>query len=158
VEMLYEPLVPGEYVRIVPVLGEDIIVEGKRHLVGIVRNARKPQELYNLWNSAMAESIALAPKAPFLATPAQIEGYEDIWERANTENFGYLPYNPDPKAGGPPQRQFAEPPIQAITSALMHADNDLKTTTGLYEASLGAPGPEQSGKAILLRKQQGETG
>lgn len=157
IEILEETEVPGEYIPIVPVLGEEITLEGKRHLIGLVRFARTPQLLYNIWQSAMAESIALAPKAPFQATPTQIEGFEDLYEQANNANLPYLPYNPDPKAPGPPQRNFAEPPIQAITSAIAHADNDLKTTTGLFDASLGAPGPEQSGKAILARQQQGNT-
>jgi hypothetical protein len=34
------------------------------------------------------------------------------------------------------------------------ADNDLKATTGIYDASLGNRGPDESGKAILLRKKQ----
>jgi len=157
VEILEESIIPGQYIPIVPVLGEELIIKGKRTLVSVVRHARVPQQLYNIWHSAMAETIALAPKAPFLVTPAQVQGFEDIWERANSENLPYLPVNPDPKAPGWPQRQFSEPPIQAIQAALMHADNDLKSTTGLYDASLGAPGPEQSGKAILLRKQQGES-
>jgi hypothetical protein len=157
VEILDERIIPGEYIPIVPVLGEEVIVKGKRTLVSVVRHARTPQTLYNLWHSAMAESIALAPKAPYLVTPGQIEGYEDIWDKANSENLPYLPVNPDPKAPGWPMRQVIEPATQAIQSALMHADNDLKSTTGLYDASLGAPGPEQSGKAILARKQQGES-
>ncbi|HZQ53318.1 MAG TPA: portal protein [Bryobacteraceae bacterium] len=154
-EILEEADVPGEYIPIVPCLGEEVRLDGKRHLIGLVRYARSPQQLYNIWQSAMAETIALAPKAPFQATPTQIEGFEDLYEQANTSNLPYLPYNPDPKADGKPSRNFGEPPIQAITQAIAHADNDLKTTTGLYDASLGAPGPEQSGKAILLRQQQG---
>ena len=157
-ELFEDSDIPGEYIPLVPVLGEDYYVDGKRYLVGIVRWARTPQQLYNLWQSAMAETIALAPKAPFMATPVQIEGYEEIWDQLNRRNYPYLPVNPDPKAPGWPQRQFGEPPIQAIQSALGHADNDLKTTTGIYDASLGAPGPEQSGKAIQLRQNQGAAG
>ena len=155
IEILERADVPGPYIPIAPVLGEELLLEGRRHLIGIVRYARTPQYLYNLWQSAMAESIALAPKAPFTATPTQVEGFEDMWEEANTANNPYLLYNPDPKAPGSPQRQFGEPPIQALNMAVEHADNDLKTTTGLYDASLGAPGPEQSGKAILARQNQG---
>lgn len=154
-EVLEHEEVPCEWIPIVPVLGDEFIVNGKRHLVGVVRYAREPQRMYNLWQSAMAESIALAPKAPWVATPKQVEGFSDIWETANRKAYPYLPYNPDPGAP-PPQRQFAEPPIEAIQVAIQHADNDLKTTTGLYDASLGAPGPEQSGKAILLRQKQGD--
>jgi hypothetical protein len=155
-ELFEQSDIPGEYIPLVPVLGEDYLVDGKRMLVGIVRWARRPQQLYNLWQSAMAETIALAPKAPFMATPTQIEGYEDVWDTLNQKNYPYLPVNPDKNAPGWPQRQFGEPPIQAITGAIAHADNDLKTTTGLNNASLGEPGPEESGKAILLRQKQGE--
>lgn len=154
-EILDERDIPGEFIPIVPVLGEEVIVEGRRQLCGLVRFMRTPAQLYNLWTSAMAETIALAPKSPWLATPQQIEGYEDLWENANNEAYPYLPFNPD-KNAPPPQRQFAEPPIRAIQASLAHADNDLKSTTGIYDASLGAPGPEQSGKALLLRQKQGE--
>jgi hypothetical protein len=65
--------------------------------------------------------------------------------------------NPDPKAPGWPQRQVIEPPIQAITGAIAHADNDLHQTTGLYPESLGESKYDQSGKAILLRQKQGNT-
>jgi hypothetical protein len=156
VEILDESELPGEYIPIVPVLGEEITVKGRKHLIGLVRYAKTPAQLYNLWQSAMAETIALAPKAPYLVTETQIEGYEELWDQANSANLPYLPIKVDKNAPGWPARQFGEPPIQAITGAIAHADNDLKSTTGLYDASLGAPGPEQSGKAILLRKQQGD--
>ncbi len=157
IEILEGPdQLPGEWIPVIPVLGEELIVDGKRTLVGVTRYARQPQMLYNLWQSAMAESIAMAPKAPYLATPTQVEGYEEIWEDANNSNYPYLPYNPDPKAPGAPQRQVAEPAIQAINVAIQHADNDLKATTGMYDASLGKQGPEQSGKAILLRQKEGD--
>jgi Phage P22-like portal protein len=156
-EILEEAEIPGEYIPIVPVLGEELRVDGKLHLIGLVRYARTPQMLYNLWQSAMAETIALAPKAPYMATPTQIEGYEDIWGKLNTTNYPYLPVNADPKAPGWPERQVVEPPIQAITGAIAHADADLHNTTGLYPESLGEPQHDQSGKAILLRQKQGST-
>jgi hypothetical protein len=156
-EILEEAEIPGKYIPIVPVLGEELRVDGKRHLIGLVRYARTPQMLYNLWQSAMAETIALAPKAPYMATPTQMEGYEDIWGKLNVKNFPYLPVNADPKAPGWPERQAIEPPIQAITGAIAHADADLHNTTGLYPESLGEPQHDQSGKAILLRQKQGST-
>ena len=144
-----------DFIPVVPVLGEEFIVEGRRYLVGAVRYLRTPNQMYNLWTSAMAESIALAPKAPWTATPAQIQGFERYWGTANTKNWPYLPYNPDPKAPGKPERNFNEPPIQAISSAIAHADNDLKTVSS-YDPALALHGPEQSGKALLLRRQNSD--
>ncbi len=157
-EILEEEDVPGNYIPIVPVLGEELRVDGKRHLIGVVRYARTPQMLYNLWQSAMAETIALAPKQPYMATVKQVEGYENIWGSLNTKNYPYLPVNSDKDAPGWPERNAVEPPIQAITGAIAHADADLHNTTGLYPESLGEPQHDQSGKAILLRQKQGSTG
>ena len=39
---------------------------------------------------------------------------------------------------------------------LKQADNDLKNSIGIFDASLGQEGPEQSGLAIERRQQQGE--
>ena len=55
-----------------------------------------------------------------------------------------------------PQRNVSEPPIQAMALMIRQADNDLKAITGIYDASLGQQGPEQSGKAVLLRQKQSD--
>jgi hypothetical protein len=54
------------------------------------------------------------------------------------------------------ERNIAEPPIGAFFKLIQQADNDIKATTGIYDASLGQQGPEESGKAIGERKQQGD--
>jgi portal protein len=141
-----------DYIPVVPALGEEFVVEGRRYLVGVTRYTRTPAQMYSLWTSAMAETIALAPKAPWLATPAQIEGFEHYWKTSNTSNWPYLPYNPDKSAPGPPTRSFSEAPIEAITQALAHADNDLKTVAS-YDPAMALKGsPNESGEALRLRK------
>jgi hypothetical protein len=156
VELLEDEIeVACDYIPVVPVLGEEFIVEGRRYLVGVVRYSRTPNQMYNLWTSAMAETIALAPKAPWIATPAQIEGFERYWNSANVTNWSTLLYNPDAKAAGAPHRDFAEPPIQAISEALGHADMDLKNTSS-FDPALAQHGPEQSGKALILRRQNSD--
>ncbi len=149
-----------EWIPIIPTLGDEFYLENKRYLTGMVRDARDPQRMYNYWNTAMTETIALAPRAPHIGAEGQFEGHEKEWRQANVRNIPYLEYKP--KSVGqelvpPPQRQQYEPPVQAIAAALVHADNDLKATMGIYDASLGAPGPERSGKAILARQQEGNT-
>ena len=47
-----------------------------------------------------------------------------------------------------------QPPAQQVR-ALMASD-DIKSTTGIYDASLGARGNETSGKAIIARQRQGD--
>ena len=107
--------------------------------------------------------LALAPKAPFIGYGGQFEGYENQWKTANTTNWPYLEVNPDVTdgAGSPvPLPQRAAPPMvqQGIIHAKMGASDDIKATTGQYDSSLGAQSNERSGRAILARERQGDTG
>lgn len=160
-EILEHKIWPGRWIPVVPVLGDEVNVDGRRTLVGIVRYARDPQRMYNYWVTAETETIALAPRAPFIGAAGQFKGHETEWKQANVRNFPYLEYEMvdfGGKPAPPPQRQQFEPPIKAIADAVRQSDNDLKSVIGFYDASLGQPGPDQSGKAILARQKQGETG
>lgn len=160
VEILEKTEWPGKYIPIIPVYGSDQFINGKRILKGLVRDAKDPQRMYNYWASAETEAIALAPRAPFLAAEGQLEGHEGEWATANRRNHPYLTYKPTTVAGqlvGPPQRQSFEPAVQAITQARMMASDDLKATTGLYDAARGAQSNETSGVAIRSRAQQAQT-
>ncbi|HZT29713.1 MAG TPA: portal protein [Bryobacteraceae bacterium] len=158
-EVLDERVLAGRYLPVIGVYGEEINVNGKRVLRGVVRNQRDPQRQYNYMRSALVESIALAPKAPYVAEESQIEGHEQEWKNANVRAVAVLKYKAKTAGNNllpPPQRNFGEAPIQAIAVAVAQADNDLKATAGIYDASLGERGPEQSGKAILARQKQGD--
>lgn len=160
VEVLDETDWPGKYIPIVPVLGDEVIVDGKTILESAFRHAKDPQRMLNYWKSAEAEMIALAPKAPFIGAEGQFEGYEKDWKDANIKNKGYLQYKPKTigsQLAPPPQRNTYEAPIQAITGAAMQTADDLKSTIGIYDPSLGQVGSDQSGKAILARQSQGHT-
>ncbi len=107
--------------------------------------------------------LALAPKAPFIGYGGQFEGYENQWKTANTNNWPYLEVNPDVTDGAGavlPLPQRAPPPLAqtGLIQAKMGAADDIKGTTGQYDASLGMQGNERSGKAILAREKQGDTG
>ena len=150
---------PGKYIPIVPVLGDEINMNGVTDYRGIVRDAKDPQRMYNYWVSAETELIALAPRAPIVGAEGQFEGHESKWRTANVRNYPYLEYKPRTIGGQlapPPQRQTWEPPIQAMTAAIAQSDNDLKSTGGFNDASLGIRGAQESGKAIRSRQQQDE--
>lgn len=149
----------GKYIPIVPVLGDDINIDGKRDLVGMVRYATDPQRMYNYWVTAETEAIALAPKSPFVGAEGQFEGYETLWQNANIKNNAYLTYKPTTVAGqlvGPPQRITTEPPIQAMAMAIRQCADDMKSTTGIYDASLGSGPSDTSGIAIQRRQKEGD--
>ncbi len=160
-EVIERKVWPGKWIPIVPILGDEINMNGTTDLVGIVRYARDPQRMYNFWVSAETETIALAPRTPYIGAEGQFKGHEAEWKVANVRNLPYLEYVPKSIEGkdvGPPQRQQFEPAITAIVEATKQADNDLKSVIGFYDASLGKQGPDESGRAILARQKQGETG
>lgn len=150
---------PGQWITVIPVLGDDLDVNGKRHIAGLVRHAKDPQRMYNYWVSAATELIALAPKAPFVAAEGQIKNHEAEWRDANVRNFAVLQYKPVDTGQHlvpPPQRQVFEPPVQSINLMTRQADLDLKATTGLFDPSLGQNKSDQSGKAIQSLQKQGD--
>jgi hypothetical protein len=57
-----------------------------------------------------------------------------------------------------PQRAAPPLPQTGLIQAKMGASDDIKSTTGQYDSSLGATSNERSGRAILAREKQGDTG
>lgn len=151
--------VPCKYIPFVPVEGERLNVDGKRILRGIIRPARDAQKMYNVLVSTGMEAIALTPKAAYVAAAGQVERFKEMWERANTESFSVLPYDPM-EVGGvavpAPQRQVLEPALVGIFGFIRQAANDLHTLTGFFDPTdPSRPNTEQSGRAIEARRQSG---
>lgn len=159
VDVLEEVEIPGRYIPVLPVYGDEIDLDGKVIRSGIVRWARDPQRMYNYWITAATEEVALRQKNPYIIAEGQAEGHESQWAQANTRSFPYIEYKPvtlDGTMAPPPQRQpMADIPTGVLAMA-MHANDDIKATTGIFDASLGARGNEQSGKAILARQREGD--
>src|SRR5574338_449326 len=134
VEILEENEWPGRFIPVIPVIGQEMNVNGTRMWQGLVRPAMDAQKSYNYMRSAQVEAIGLAPRAPFIGYAETVEGYDEWWRQANTRNFSFLPIKaargPDGAALPPPQRDGTEPAIQAITLAAHEADGDVKATTG----------------------------
>jgi hypothetical protein len=157
-EVLEEEEWPGQSIPICPVWGDEVIIDGRRHFRSLVRDARDPQMMFNFWRSASTELVALAPRAPFLIAEGQLpDGKEkQKWENANTRSWPYLMYKP--VGGAMPQRQpFPSVAAGAIQEAA-NASDDMKATMGIYDAALGARGNETSGKAIVARQRESDTG
>lgn len=148
----------GRYIPIVPVLGEEVRIGRKVVRHGLVRFARDPQRMVNYYASAETEVIALQPKAPWLATENQVKKHRDLWDTANTKAHPVLIYSPDKDAASPPSR--VAPPVasQGISQGRAQSNDDLKGVIGIYDASLGARSNETSGKAIVARQREGDTG
>ena len=146
----------GQYLPIVGVNGKEDLVDGKRMLRGLVRFSKDAQRMYNYWRTVDTEQKALAPKAPVLVSAKQIEGLEDFWQKSLTDNLPYLVYNPDPTATIPQRLNAGIIDKGANEAALMCVD-EMKSTTGIFSASLGEQDNEKSGRAILAQQRKGDT-
>jgi hypothetical protein len=160
VEVLERREILGHWIPIIPVLGAELDVDGQRILESVVRHAKDSQRQLNYMKSAQSEAIALAPRAPFIGYEGQFQGHESSWRTAHKKNHAFLQVKPvslNGQAAPLPQRSVAEPAIQAISMASAGAEEDLKATTGIYDASLGGRSNETSGVAIARRNQQAQT-
>lgn len=158
-EKLEERDWPGKFIPIVEVVGNEIDIEGERHLSGMIRGAMDAQRIHNYASSSFVENVALAPKSPFTAAAGQIENYEDEWKSANRRNLSVLRYDPvtvDGHPVPPPVRQ----PMPGISpgwqQVMANTEHDIQASLGMYSASLGEPSNEKSGKAILARQREGD--
>lgn len=151
---------PGKYIPIVPVIGEEIVIEGLMDRKGHTRAMIDPQRMYNYWSSLAVEYGALQSKSPYIAPAEAIEGYESYWNTANKVNHSLLPFNglsDDGTPIPPPQRQ--EPPVAApvALTGMQIAAQEFMFVSGQYQNQMGEGGPERSAKAINERVRQGET-
>jgi len=160
--ILEESVWPGKWIPILRIVGEELDINNRVQRSGIVRYAKDPMRMENYWMTMQAEHIALSPVPPWLVADGQLEGYEQLWQKANRVPFAYLTYKPISLQGqvlGPPTRNTFEPPIQAITIAQQSTQQYSQNAMGIHLTNVGAQGQkERSGKAIIARDQQADTG
>lgn len=147
----------GRWIPIVPVVGNEIPLEMQVVRHGVIRFSRDAQKMYNYQRSNSAEWLAQAPKAPYLMTPEELEGFKEMWDTANTEPRPYLLYNRDPQ--NPQAKPYREapptPPAALWEEARINVD-EIKATSGIHDAGLGAKSNEVSGRAIMARQREGD--
>ena len=150
---------PGQYIPIVRVPGEDFYVEDERYVIGLVQRSKDAQRLYNYACSVNAEVSALQPKAPWLVGRAAMDGYEEFYAMANQKSLPYLPYNDYDSQGRqlmPPQRQAPPQPNAQLHALMENANADLQAVTGQFGATMGETTNERSGLAIHNRQKAGD--
>src|SRR5262249_52460659 len=81
-EMIVErSLWPSRYIPIVPVLGDELDLNGETEYRGIIYDMIDAQRAYNYWTTTAAETVALSPKAPFIGTVKQFQNHPE-WATA----------------------------------------------------------------------------
>lgn len=145
---------PGRYIPIVKIVGEEIhVFDQQRRFEGLVRPAIDPQKAYNAMVSSAVEAIAMAPKAPWIVPFRAIENFQPQWLEQATRNWPALFFNDvDPDTGQPitpPQRNQAEPPIQAMALMIAAFDQSIMATIG--QANLADTHPDVRSGAMASR-------
>lgn len=156
-DILEETTFPSKYIPLVPVYGEEIWIDGKRHIMSLIRKSKSAQKMFNYWKSLETELLMKAPNAPVMAAEGQVEDYADDWKNPSKSMvLRYKTKDVDGNPVGAPQR--LEPPTipTGIVNAARQTVDDIKATMGIYNASLGQRSNEQSGVAIAQRKQEGD--
>lgn len=143
---------PGCYIPIIPVYGDEIIVEGKRYFRSLIHSAKDAARMFNYWRTTSTELVALAPRVPWIGRAGTFDSDVDRWATANTTSHAYLEFDTEP-----PIRQPLDvgPAAGALQEAL-NASDDMKAIIGIYDASLGARSNETSGRAIMARQREGD--
>lgn len=154
-EVLDKTTIPGEYIPVFPVIGNEHWIDGRRVLTGMVRGVMDAQRAYNYARTAYIETVALAPKAPWLTATGQTEEYPE-WADANTRNYSQLRYSPV-EGAPPPQRQNPPTPPTGWLQDMQIAEHDIQSAVGMYSASIGKNESQKSGRALLAEQREGDT-
>lgn len=152
---------PGNWIPIVPVLGRETLIKGKRKLSSLIRPAKDSQRMYNYARSNMAERLSMANKSPWIVALESIPAaFKSYWATSNIKNWAMLPFKAYDAKGRQLPMPTRTPPMavdQGLVEEAQVSTQELKETTGIYESGLGAKGNETSGRAILAREKQGDT-
>ena len=153
-EILEERDIPCSQIPVIEVLGDKVNVSGREYKRSLIRDGKDPQRMYNYWLTTETETVALAPKAPYILSAKEISGHEKMWDEANKKNLPYLLFNP--QGNRVPQRN-APPQVSPGHASMMQvANQDIKDTLGLFESFIGEQSNERSGRAIGMRTQRGQ--
>lgn len=153
----------GKWIPIVEVIGEEIDIQGKVTRSGVIRNAKEPAKVKNYAITAKVEILGMQPKAPYVGTLEQFEGYESDWDQANSRAFPRLLYNAVETAGGqpipPPMRQQMGGIPEGFVQAEQGAQQDMLAATGIrFDQAAQERGFDESGKSLIEKRRNTDIG
>ena len=152
--------IPGKWIPIIPVIGEETIIEGVLDRKGHTRNLVDQNKMYNYWTSAGVEYGALQTKTPWTGPMETFEEFGSIWKTANQYNWQYLPYKQFDEDGNKldsPQR--IDPPVAApvALTGMEIARAEMQAASGQFTANMGETDNSRTGSAIQSRQVVGDT-
>jgi hypothetical protein len=128
------------YVPIIPTYGDRIFTRNGMEYSGITYKTMGVNTQINYSASSEAELIALAPKAPWMATANQVANNKEMWRNANTRTYDTLIYEPETIEGhmvGPPTRADNTAQTQGIAQSKQGSITDMSRVTGMFDSMMG---------------------
>jgi len=147
---------PGKYIPVVRCLGNQVNIQGRILRWGMVKNMMDPARMFNYWESAAAELVALAPKAPWVVAEGQTDNHPE-WDDANRRAYSKLVYTPvvvDGVPAPPPMRQPPTPVPEGQRNAAQMALMNLVAMAGMPMENPIEQGRVVSGNKYLQRRQR----
>lgn len=160
-EVLEQTEIKADYIPIILVVGDEQWVNDKRYWKSLISNAKDPQIIYNYARTLQLEQLQKAGNRPWVADGRSIEGYESFWEDASNPNMQYLPYHSSDENGNsftPPFMASVYQGSPDLMREAMTANDEIKGTTNINDATLGNQSNETSGRAIMARQRQSDQG
>lgn len=152
-----EMLTPFNRLPIIPFYHCFEISEDKVIWRRIVEKLMDPQRIYNYAQSRKIEEGALAPREKTWMTRDQAKGHEASIRTMNTNADPVQFYNAVPNAPAP--YKTSPPNVNpALTETAQSAAADIEAISGMYAANLAKNPGNQSGKALGIQIDKGDTG
>lgn len=145
---------PGEWIPVIPVLGREVVVDGKRILLSAIRFCRDASKLKNVTLTDAAESLGSANRSLWIGP---IGSFKDGKWRNGKRNM-YLEYTPvlgaDGQPTAPPTFNTYEPPITGLMNFGAAMSNEVKTSSGYVDDVVEPSQDTPSGVAVERRTDQ----
>jgi hypothetical protein len=150
---------PGQWIPVVRCEGNVLDLNGEVRRKGMIRDLKDPARMFNYWETAKTEKLALSSKAPWVMVEGQADGHPE-WDDANQKPYSVLKYklilgmdgNPLPGVP-PPQRQGPVEVEAGFAEASQSAAKNLLMVAGMpHEPSQDTPGTVVSGVALRRRQ------
>jgi hypothetical protein len=144
VEILDREILDDKYIPVIPMLGTRYTLPNTKKIVfrSMIRDLIDLQKELNFVSSKSTETISLAPKVPFVCTPEQIAGYEDMWSDVNNKSLPFILYNYDARNPGPPQRVVSNASDQSLIQIQSTIIQQMQSITGIFDTGRLSLGTE----------------
>jgi hypothetical protein len=139
-------------IPIIPAIGYDENIEGRRVSRGIVYDMRDPQRMYNYHYSSEAEIISNQTRAPFTMFDDMLDdNTRPMWDKMSIANPPYLLVK---RTAGNilPRRELPPQSSGGNINYMERADSDMKDVTGIFSSAIGQPDNARSKVAINARQ------